>query len=126
MTLPTAPTIAVLLVAAWPDRLENSWLALRAGSTLRDALIAAGDTAVDSLDNNDLNVGVWGKRVPLDTPLRDGDRIERYRPISADPKLARHHRASEQGYRWQGRTRRVARQSLKAAASSRTVASDNP
>lgn len=100
--------LSITIVSAWPDRVENATLAMPAGSTLRDALVAVGDTNLSMVDESDLDVGVWGKRVPLDTPLRDGDRIERYRAITADPKQARHHRASQQGYRWQGRTRRAA------------------
>lgn len=38
-------------------------------------------------------IGVFGKVVPLDTPLRDGDRVEIYRPLLADPKQARRERA---------------------------------
>ena len=102
--------LTVTIVAAWPDRFEQRTLFLALGATLRDVLFLPGDVGVDSLDESDLDVGVWGKRVPLDTPLRDGDRIERYRPITADPKQARHNRASQQGYRWQGRTRRAAQQ----------------
>jgi uncharacterized protein len=30
-------------------------------------------------------VGVFGKIVPMDTPLREGDRIEIYRGITCDP-----------------------------------------
>jgi len=37
-------------------------------------------------------VGVFGKVVTLDTPLRDGDRVEIYRPLEADPKEARRRR----------------------------------
>lgn len=105
------PTVTVTVVAAWVHRVERRILALPPGATLRDALLRAGDIPVDSMDDSDLDVGVWGKRVPLETLLRDGDRIECYRPITADPKQARHNRASEQGYRWQGRTRRAARAS---------------
>ena len=38
-------------------------------------------------------VGVFGKRVALNTPLREGDRVEIYRPLIADPKTARRERA---------------------------------
>lgn len=38
-------------------------------------------------------VGVFAKQVTLDTPLRDGDRVEIYRPLIADPKAARRERA---------------------------------
>lgn len=94
----------VTLVSAWADRLEERAIALTEGATLGDALVAFG---VD--DPAHADVGIWGKSVPLDTPLKDGDRIEQYRPLIADPKLARHRRANEQGYRWQGRTRRAAK-----------------
>lgn len=38
-------------------------------------------------------VGVFGKLVALDSPLRNGDRVEIYRPLIADPKEARRKRA---------------------------------
>jgi uncharacterized protein len=38
-------------------------------------------------------VGIFGKRVLLQHPLRAGDRIEIYRPLIADPKLVRRQRA---------------------------------
>lgn len=39
-------------------------------------------------------VGIYGKKKPLDTVLREHDRIEVYRPLQADPKEARRRRAS--------------------------------
>ena len=95
----------VTLISAWPGRVDEQAIELMEGATLGDALLAFGVN-----DLSQTNVGIWGKSVPLDTPLKDGDRIERYRPLIADPKLARHRRANEQGYRWQGRTRRAAKQ----------------
>ena len=38
-------------------------------------------------------VGIFGKRTPLSAPVRDGDRIELYRPLIAEPKAARRNRA---------------------------------
>ncbi len=101
----------VTLVAAWVDRVEERSIELGVGATLGDALLAFG---VD--DTVQADVGIWGKTFPLDTPLKDGDRIEQYRPLIADPKQARHRRANEQGYRWQGRTRRVAKEKENANA----------
>lgn len=40
-------------------------------------------------------VGIFGKVVPLNQPLREGDRIEIYRPLIADPKEVRKQRAAE-------------------------------
>ena len=39
-------------------------------------------------------VGIYSKRVALDAGLRDGDRIEIYRPLKIDPKQARLLRAA--------------------------------
>lgn len=94
----------VTLVCAWSDHVDEQATELVDGATLGDALTALGIADLSPTD-----VGVWGKSVPLDAALKDGDRIERYRALIADPKLARHRRATEQGYRWQGRTRRAAK-----------------
>jgi uncharacterized protein len=95
--------ITVTLVEAWAERVTQRELQLPVGVTISDAFVAAGLAA----DEGD--VGLWGKLVPLDTVLKDGDRLEQYRGLIADPKQARHQRANDQGYRWQGRTRRAAR-----------------
>ena len=39
------------------------------------------------------HIGIFGKKKPLDTVLRDGDRVELYRPLLADPKETRRRRA---------------------------------
>ncbi len=39
--------------------------------------------------------GIWGKLVTRDTPVRVHDRIEIYRPLLVDPKVARVRRASK-------------------------------
>jgi hypothetical protein len=40
-------------------------------------------------------VGIWSKLVKLDAALREGDRVEIYRPLIADPKEVRKQRAAE-------------------------------
>ncbi len=47
-------------------------------------------------------VGMYGARVALDTRLSDGDRVEIYRPLQADPKDLRRRRAcrGERGLTW--------------------------
>ncbi len=40
-------------------------------------------------------VGIFGKAAALKSTLHDGDRIEIYRPLIADPKEARKKRAAE-------------------------------
>ncbi len=40
-------------------------------------------------------IGIFGKAAKLDVVLSDGDRVEIYRPLIADPKEARKKRAAE-------------------------------
>lgn len=37
-------------------------------------------------------VGIFGKIAALDTPVKDGDRVEIYRPITADPQQVQRRR----------------------------------
>lgn len=62
-------------------------LNLPAGATVAQALTAAGCTLAPGEQ-----VGVWGRAQPLDAPLREGDRVEVYRPLMVDPKEARRQR----------------------------------
>lgn len=47
------------------------------------------------LDPASMDVGVYGKQMPKDSPLNPGDRVEIYRPLIADPKEMRKKRAAE-------------------------------
>jgi putative ubiquitin-RnfH superfamily antitoxin RatB of RatAB toxin-antitoxin module len=66
-------------------------LTLAEGSTLHDALQASG-IDVPGLDLATCPVGIFGKKKTPDTVLREGDRVEIYRPLVADPKDARRRR----------------------------------
>lgn len=54
------------------------------------------------LDVHTCVVGVWGRRVSLAHVLRTQDRIEIYRPLTVDPKVARRTRFAKQGARGAG------------------------
>ena len=41
------------------------------------------------------SVGIWGRATSAETALRDGDRVELYRPLAADPQEARRRRAAK-------------------------------
>jgi len=83
--------IRVEVVYALPRELDAVSVQLPAGSTVRDAITASGVAARRSIDPG--AVGVFGRRVPLDTRLADGDRVELYRPLALDPKERRRQRA---------------------------------
>lgn len=76
----------VEVVCALPQRADHVSVELPAGATVRDALCAAGCDLTNA-------VGIFGKRVMLDQPLAEGDRVEIYRPLAMDPKEARRLRA---------------------------------
>lgn len=73
------------VIAAQPDGATVVTVALPAGATVRDALAAAAMKGEA--------VGIFGKRVTMETKLTDGDRVEIYRPLAMDPKEARRRRA---------------------------------
>lgn len=69
-------------------------LAVPASTTLRAAIEPSGLLAeVPEIDLAVSRVGIFGKSKTLDTVLRDGDRVEVYRPLIADPKESRRNRA---------------------------------
>lgn len=76
---------------------------LPAGSTVRQAIEASGLCALfPQLDLSGGAVGIAGRKVPLDQVLREHDRVEIWRPLQVDPKLARRERFGRQGARTAG------------------------
>lgn len=85
-------TLRVSVVVAWPDRQEVIECALPEGSTIADAL-AAARVAERFPDLSKAAVGIWSRNCERETKLREGDRVEVYRPLIADPKQMRRARA---------------------------------
>lgn len=66
------------------------------GLTIADAIERSGITQrFPEIDLSANKVGVFGKVAKLDTALADGDRVEIYPPLIADPKQARKSRAAD-------------------------------
>jgi len=64
--------------------------------TAIEAVTASGVFEVfPDIDRDNLKLGVFGKLAKADAPLNEGDRVEIYRPLIADPKEARKRRAAE-------------------------------
>jgi hypothetical protein len=78
--------LRVEVVRALPGRQDLVAVELEQGATVHAALLAAGMPL-------DQPLGIYGRRVALDARLADGDRVEIYRPLRADPKEARRRRA---------------------------------
>lgn len=62
------------------------------------ALLARLGIAADAVQA----LGIWGNTVDGGHLLRDGDRLELYRPLTVDPKAARRARFDAQGSRAAG------------------------
>ena len=78
-------------------------LQLSAGSTVLQGLQASGLLPLfPELDSSSLALGVWGNTADLTQRLQDQDRIEIYRPLRVDPKVARRERFMSQGARSAG------------------------
>ena len=75
-----------------PGEADRVALAMSPGSTAGEALAASGLCERHALATEGLRLGVWGKLRDADTALRDGDRVEVYRPLTVDPKEARRQR----------------------------------
>lgn len=79
-----------------PGQVDVQVLDLPAGSTLGQALAASGLLQRHGLLADEVKAGVWSRVKPLDTVLREGDRVELYRPLTVDPKEARRLRYKRQ------------------------------
>jgi putative ubiquitin-RnfH superfamily antitoxin RatB of RatAB toxin-antitoxin module len=83
---------------AWPDRQLLIPVLVAQGTTVREAIEASGILDIIGARDPEFalredRVGVFGRRARWEDVLRDGDRVELYRPLLADPKEARRARA---------------------------------
>lgn len=79
-----------------PGQVDAVLLQLPEGTTLAQALQASGLLDRHALTLDGLKAGVWSLVKPLETVLRDADRVEIYRPLTVDPKEARRLRYKRQ------------------------------
>ncbi len=83
------------IATAGPDAQTVIALRLDAPATVADALRLAGeDPRFAGIDLHTASVGIFGAVVARGQVLVEGDRIEIYRSLAVDPKLARRRRAS--------------------------------
>ena len=73
------------VVRALPAKASVVTVQLDEGATVAEAIAASGLTGTA--------FGIFGKSVAAGHRLRDGDRVEIYRPLKMDPKEARRRRA---------------------------------
>ena len=88
--------IRLLIAYALPGQQQEIAVEVPAGSTLQQGLALHARQIAAWLDGEPATAtGVWGKVRPSHYVLREGDRIEIYRALKADPKQARRTRAEQ-------------------------------
>ncbi len=90
--------VEVVLVYAEPGRARLFSLRVQAGTSIAGVIQACeGLPSMAGLRDGVLDVGIFGRRCPPEQTVQPGDRIEIYRPLQIDPKMARQRRARQQG-----------------------------
>jgi putative ubiquitin-RnfH superfamily antitoxin RatB of RatAB toxin-antitoxin module len=81
-------SVRVSVAVAWPARQEVIDLELPDGSTVSDA-IAALEARFPGAGLAQMRPGIWSRPCAANQHLRNGDRVELYRPLVADAKQMR-------------------------------------
>lgn len=90
-------SIAIEVVYALPDRQLLLRLSVPRGTRMREAVLLSGiATQFPGLEVQRCPLGIFGKTVvnPEQRVLNEGERVEIYRPLIADPKEVRKQRAA--------------------------------
>lgn len=95
MAEPAPGTILVEVAYAERDRQTLVRVAVPVGTRAADAVARAGIRDRHPGIPEGAALGVWGRVVPPGHVLADGDRVEIYRPLPADPKDVRRQLARE-------------------------------
>lgn len=92
-------SLKISLVYSPAPRQVREWeLELDPGATVAKALSACRILEeFPELQSDRPRVGIWGRKTSLGHLLQDRDRVEIYRPLRVDPKVARRERFNRQG-----------------------------
>ncbi|KKO48409.1 protein RnfH [Arsukibacterium sp. MJ3] len=91
-----AEPLTIEVAYALPAQQSLLTLAVMPGSTVQQVIEQSGICQqYPEIDLTSQKVGVWSRPVKLDEQVKDGDRIEIYRPLIADPKDLRRRRAEK-------------------------------
>nr|WP_314985635.1 RnfH family protein [uncultured Pantoea sp.] len=88
------PDISVEVVYALPEKQYQLYVKVEQGSTVEHAILKSGLLELRrEIDLASNKVGIYSRPMKLDDVVNEGDRIEVYRPLIADPKELRRQRA---------------------------------
>ena len=86
--------INVEVIYAIPKEQITFTVSVEQGATAQQAIEASGILAkYPEIELNKNKLGIYSRLIKLDTVLQDGERVEIYRPLIADPKEMRKRRA---------------------------------
>ena len=86
-----------------PRQVEEVALEVANGATVLDAVCASALLVrFPELAAAELSLGIWGQKAVPDQLVQAGNRVEIYRPLRVDPKMARRTRFEAQGARSAG------------------------
>lgn len=89
-----SPEIQVEVVYALPEKQYLRRVTLPQGATLEQAIIASGLLELrPDIDLKKNKLGIYSRPAKAGDEVQDGDRVEIYRPLIADPKELRRQRA---------------------------------
>jgi putative ubiquitin-RnfH superfamily antitoxin RatB of RatAB toxin-antitoxin module len=93
-----SPKITVEVAYAMPEKQYLQRVKLEEGATVEEAIRASSLLELRSdIDLAQNKVGIYSRPVKLSDVVNDGDRVEIYRPLIADPKELRRQRAEKAG-----------------------------
>ena len=88
--------IRVEVAYALPEKQYLQRVTLDEGATVEQAIVASGLLALrDDIELAKNKLGIYSRPVKLHDEVHDGDRVEIYRPLIADPKELRRQRAEK-------------------------------
>lgn len=91
-----ADTMTVEVAWATPETQQIVTLTVPRGSTAREVIEASGIRIRFPEIEPEPDVGIFSRRITLDQVLSEGDRVEIYRPLIADPKEVRRQKAERE------------------------------
>lgn len=93
---PTNDQIRIEVVYATPEKQSLLSLLVPLGCTAAEAIERSGIRGIfPDMEENPKDIGIFSRKISPAHPLAEGDRIEIYRPLIADPKEQRKQRARD-------------------------------
>jgi len=91
------PKIRIELAYATPERQIILNLSVTPGTCVAEAIeLSAIKDEFPEIRIDPAGIGIFSRKVSMEQVLREGDRIEIYRPLIADPKEVRRERARKE------------------------------